>query len=164
MRPPLSVQPRLPGHGLSPAQSGRPAALATENNPGVGRSRANCYPRRFTPPVPPNCSPETLTGFLESSTSRMPRFSRGMIPRGSLSCRRQRERGDLSAPPRHAGPGRPRPQHGVRAPAPGTQALKRQGRETCGRRRRNSRAALSPKGLCGRTPRGGSPDALEEGV
>lgn len=27
-----------------------------------------------------------LTGFLGSSTSRMLRFSKGMIPRGSLSC------------------------------------------------------------------------------
>lgn len=41
--------------------------------------------------------PGTLTGFLESSTSRMLRFSSGMMPRGSLSCRRWREQGCLRA-------------------------------------------------------------------
>lgn len=35
---------------------------------------------------------EVLTGFLESSSSRMLRFSRGMIPRGSLSCTRVERR------------------------------------------------------------------------
>lgn len=36
---------------------------------------------------------KTLTGFLESSTSRILRFSRGMIPRGSLSWNGYREKG-----------------------------------------------------------------------
>lgn len=41
----------------------------------------------------PRAQEQTLTGFLESSTSRMLRFSRGMIPRGSLSWDRHREKG-----------------------------------------------------------------------
>lgn len=47
-----------------------------------------CYADLFRPP---NISPKTLTGFLESSTSRMLRFSSGMMPRGSLSCGGARE-------------------------------------------------------------------------
>lgn len=42
-------------------------------------------------PLPPSGLTQILTGFLESSSSRMLRFSKGMIPRGSLSYRRIEE-------------------------------------------------------------------------
>lgn len=43
--------------------------------------------QRTATPITFAPSPLILTGFLESSTSRILRFSNGIIPRGSLSCR-----------------------------------------------------------------------------